>query len=164
MKTTGKVFGWIGFSIAFVYIVVLILVNGFLGFNFHSMGMPNMTAGIFVFIGLLFFITPGLWIATLLVKTRETKRVLYILFAIACSFMSILGMVGGILLVITTSKEINVQKFKQINKIYPWEVEGRLAVYPKYVFESFGYITDGFGKYQKLEEPNKEITNDTNVF
>ena len=159
MRLAGKIMGWIGFSQVILNILVEILLLPFIEIYYSDDTMFSIHLMVTIVVIFIYLICPALWIANLFVSSRKAKRVLYILFTVSISLLSIIGLIGGILLIIATSKEIVVEKYKQLNKIYPWEDPKNTEIYPEYIYETFGFLTDGFGKYQEkvIEVSNKDV-------
>ena len=153
MKTVGIVFGWIGFGwLAFLTIgmfIFFITESFYYGFDFALL-----------FVMLLFIVAPlALWLVATFINNRSAKFVLFIVFAAMTALYSPLGIVGGVILAITTHKEKEIAMFKKINNIYPWEVQGNLRVYPEYIYKEFGCYEMIYQKYTNQMNQMNQVHN-----
>ena len=147
MKTTGKVFGWIIFGIYSLFAVITI------GLAIWLMFYSPFGAIVYLVIGLFFAAPLIIWLVAISIKNRTAKFVLYIIYGVLYS------PIAGILLAITTHKEKEIEKFKIINKVYPWEIEGNNIIYPKYIYKEFGCSEMFYQRYTGQRGNVKQVQN-----
>ena len=123
MKKIGKIIGWT----IFVY-DVLALYSVYVYFT--NVSMKDVIDINYGFDATNIILTLGIfaagyiviWILSLFIKVRKYKFILYILLSIT-GIMGIFGSIAGILLAVNMNKEMKIEIFKEMNGIYPWEVD-----------------------------------------